>query len=70
MTEGASPQREGSRAEQIVQLGQLSLHSRRDGDTHAIGVSGEVDIASAGHVEQELLRAEATDASAIVLDLS
>jgi anti-anti-sigma factor len=70
MTENASPERGAARAEQFVDLGTLSMRSQRDGDTHTIGVGGEVDIASAGDLEQELLRVEATDARAIVLDLS
>jgi len=70
MTEDPFPERDASRAEQIVELGQLSIRSQRDGETHTIGVDGEVDVASAGRVEQELLRIEATDARAIVLDLS
>jgi anti-sigma B factor antagonist len=70
MTDNASQGREGSRAEQIVKLGQLSIRSKRDGETHTIGVRGEIDVAGAGRVERELLRAEATDAQAIVLDLS
>jgi anti-anti-sigma factor len=70
MTKNSSPEHNASRAEQIVELGQLSIRSQRDGETHTIGVRGEIDIAGVGHVEQELLRAEATDAQAIVLDLS
>jgi anti-anti-sigma factor len=70
MTDNASQGREGSRAEQIVKLGQLSIRSKRDGETHTIDVRGEIDVAGAGRVERELLRAEATDAQAIVLDLS
>lgn len=52
-----------------MKLGQLSMRSRRDGDTHIVSVSGEMDVDTAGGVEQELIRAEATDAPAIVLDL-
>lgn len=57
------------RAEQIVELGQFSMRSRREGDTHTVSISGEMDVANAGDVEQELMRVEATDARAIVLDL-
>ena len=70
MTENASPEREDSRAEQIVELGRLSMRSHRHGDTHTLALSGEVDIATAGPVEQELMRIEATDARAVVLDLT
>ena len=70
MNEDASLAREGTRAEQISGLGELSIRSWRDGEIHTIALRGEVDIATASHAEQELLRAEATDATAIVLDLS
>jgi anti-sigma B factor antagonist len=46
------------------------MRSRREGDTHTVSVSGEMDVANAGGVEQELIRVEATDAPAIVLDLA
>jgi anti-anti-sigma factor len=70
MTENASPGRGGTRAEQMLELGELSMRSQREGAVHTIGLVGEIDIATAAHVEQELLRAEATDATSIVLDLS
>ena len=70
MTENSSSGRGGSRAEQIVELGRFSMRSSRDGDRHTIALRGELDIASAGEVEQELMRVEATDATAIVLDLT
>ena len=57
-------------ATQLVELGQLSISSQRDGDAHVIGLSGELDLATAANVEQELRRVEATDASSIVVDLS
>jgi anti-anti-sigma factor len=68
MTE--SPSHKPSRAEQIDELGQLSIRSQRDGDTYTISLSGEMDLANAADVEQELDRAEATNASVILLDLS
>ena len=46
------------------------MRSRREGDTHTVSISGEMDVANAGDVEQELMRVEATDARAIVLDLA
>ncbi len=70
MTDDASPGREGSRAEQISKLGDLSMRSRREGDVHTIMLAGEIDVANAAHVERELLRVEASDARLIVLDLS
>ena len=50
-------------------IGSLALRSRRDGDTHVIGLLGELDIAGASTLESELLRVEATDAAQIVVDL-
>jgi anti-sigma B factor antagonist len=70
MTDDFPAQPPASRAEQMLELGSLLIRSQRDGDVHTVAVDGEIDIATAGHVEQELLRAEATDATAIVLDLS
>jgi len=58
------------RAEQISKLGQLSMRSDRAGDIHLISLIGELDLANAGDVEEELIRVEATDVRAICLDLS
>jgi anti-sigma B factor antagonist len=57
------------RAEQIVRLAQLSLVSEREGDIHALGLTGEIDLANAALVEEELRRIEATDAAVILVDL-
>jgi anti-anti-sigma factor len=70
MTDPAPQQRELGRAEQLVTLGELSMSSERNGPVHSICLFGELDLASAGAVERELQRAEATDAASIVLDLS
>jgi anti-sigma B factor antagonist len=51
-------------------IGSLGLRSERDGDTHVIALLGELDIAGAPALEEELLRVEATDAEKIVVDLS
>jgi len=59
-----------SRAELIRRLGTLTLRSERDGDTHAITVSGELDLASAPDLEAELQAVEASDARTIMLDLA
>ncbi len=59
-----------SRAEHVIKLGQLSVRSQRDGDTHTIALAGEMDLANAPDVERELVRAESTNATAIVVDLS
>jgi anti-anti-sigma factor len=68
LTERSIP--EQSPAERIVELGQLIVRSERDGDTHTIALSGEMDLSNAGEVERELMHAEATDARTIVVDLS
>ncbi len=68
MTERANP--EQSRAERIIELGQLTLRSQRDGDIHTIALTGEMDLSNAGEVERELQHVEATDAATILLDLS
>ncbi len=59
-----------ARAERARNLGSLVLRSERDGDTHVIELLGELDIAGAPSLEEEFLRVEATDAAAIVCDLS
>jgi anti-sigma B factor antagonist len=65
---GDAPER--SRPTELFEVGQLSISSERDGDVHVIGLFGELDLATAGSVEQELRAVEATDASSIVVDLS
>ena len=70
MTADASNQREPLRAAHVIELGVLRVHSERDGAVHTVALSGELDLAGAPDVEQELKRVEATDASVIVLDLS
>jgi anti-sigma B factor antagonist len=50
--------------------GQLILSSIREGDVHSICLFGELDLASADSVQDELELVEATDARSIVLDLS
>ncbi|MDP1848432.1 MAG: STAS domain-containing protein [Solirubrobacteraceae bacterium] len=46
------------------------MRSQRDGDVHTLRLTGEMDLSNAGEVERELLHAEATDAAAIIIDLS
>jgi anti-anti-sigma factor len=70
MTNRSLEVREPPRDEQGVAFGELTMRSERERDRHTITLSGEIDVASAGDVEQELARVEATTASAIVLDLS
>ena len=70
MTDDVTEQRDPSRAEQLIELGVLTLRSAREGDVHTISLSGELDLATADDVQRELERVEASDAGAIVLDLS
>lgn len=58
------------RADVLRTVGTFTLRSERDGDTHRIAPTGELDLATAPALEAELLRVEATDVAAIVLDLS
>jgi anti-sigma B factor antagonist len=59
-----------SSAQQVKDLGVLTLHSERDGDTHVLTLSGELDLVTAPEVEKELRIVEAGDADVIVVDLS
>jgi anti-anti-sigma factor len=56
-------------AELVRKLPGFTLRSERDGATHTISLSGELDLATAPELEAELLRVEATDAHSITLDL-
>jgi anti-anti-sigma factor len=58
-----------ARGEQARNLGRLVLRSARDESTHVVELLGELDIAGADHLEEELLRVEASDAASIVIDL-
>lgn len=64
------PEPQQARAEQIAKLGRLSMRSQRDGEIHTISLRGELDLANAGDVEQELIGVEDSDARVILLDLS
>jgi len=48
----------------------LSIHSERRGDTLHVEPAGELDIATAELLEEELRAAEREDCATIVLDLS
>lgn len=54
----------------MIDVGELTISSRRDGHTHTIGLVGELDLATVDGMHRELARVEATDAIAIVIDLS
>ena len=51
-------------------FGFLEIRTECSGGEHVIELTGELDLDGAERVTQELLRAEATDAQRIVLDLS
>lgn len=51
-------------------VGRLKVHSERHGVLHTIRPEGELDLATAGELERELMRVEGSDALSIVLDLS
>ena len=70
MTGDAFEARERSRATELVALGQLSMTSERDGDVHVVALFGELDLATANTVQDELTRVEASDADSIIVDLS
>jgi anti-anti-sigma factor len=51
-------------------FGFLEVRSERRADEHVVALAGELDLDGAERVTRELLRAEASDARRIVLDLS
>jgi anti-sigma B factor antagonist len=51
-------------------IGELTIRSVRDGVVHTICPAGELDLATANALRDELERVESTDAESIVLDLS
>ena len=70
MSDDAPDQPEPPRADSRPDFDEFTLTSERDGDGHMICVFGELDVATAGALEAELQRVEATDARPIVVDLS
>ena len=70
MTDDLSDSRESLRTDEPLGPGELTMRSERDGDVHTIALFGELDLATADAVEQELQRVERSDARTIVLDLS
>ena len=70
MINDAPEQRGQLRAAQLIKLGELSMSSERKDDVHTVRLSGELDLATVEAVELELKRVEATNAAAIVVDLS
>ena len=70
MTEDTSQQPAPMHPGNLIELGELTVRSVREGAVHTVALAGELDLATADEVEKELLRVEATDAASIVLDLS
>ena len=50
-------------------FGVLEISSERDGERYVIALAGELDLAGVDRLTQELLRAEESDVSGVVLDL-
>jgi anti-anti-sigma factor len=48
---------------------QFRVEVRREGRATVIAVSGELDLATSGALEQELERVESADAALLILDL-
>ena len=64
------PGEDVERAADTSKLGSLAVRSARAGQSHVIELIGELDLAGAPRLEEELRRVEASDAEAIVVDLS
>ncbi|MBA3327201.1 MAG: STAS domain-containing protein [Solirubrobacterales bacterium] len=50
--------------------GQLTIRSERQDSTHVVAVVGELDLATAQRVEDELQAVEATDVEQVIVDLA
>lgn len=70
MRDDASNHAEPPHAARPAGFDELTLTSERDGGGHVIRVFGELDVASAGILEEELERVEVGDARPITVDLS
>ncbi len=55
---------------QPPKFGELDISTEREDGVHTIRLAGELDVATAPRVEEELKQAEASDAATMVLDLS
>lgn len=55
--------------DRVVEAERLSLRTRREGGLLTVEVYGEVDLANANLLEQEVCRAEAAGPAQIVVDL-
>ena len=56
-------------SESIPQPGRLTITSHSEGETVRLALEGELDLASAGQVQDGLAEAEASAARRIVIDL-
>jgi len=70
MTDEPLHERQPLRAAEVIDLGELTVRTERQGDVLVVALSGELDRATADGVDIELEHAEAGDAASIVLDLS
>jgi anti-anti-sigma factor len=70
MTGEGVEERDAMRLTDVFAVGKLAVHSEREGDLHTIHAQGELDLATAGDLERELIKVEDTDALSIILDLS
>jgi anti-sigma B factor antagonist len=70
MIDHVGEQDERSRVTGLSTPGAFTMRSERRGDVHTICPCGELDLATAGGVQRELKRVEASDARSIVVDLS
>jgi anti-anti-sigma factor len=59
-----------SRVHDALAAGQLTICSERQGSTHVIAVVGELDLATAQRLEDELRTVEATDVEQVIVDLA
>ena len=64
----AGDARRRSRVHDALAAGQLSIRSERQGSTHVVAVVGELDVATAQRVEDELRTVEATDVEQVTVE--
>lgn len=70
MTDAVPHDPQPLRADEVIDLGHLTVTSQRDRAVHRIRLVGELDLATTDGAENALMRAEASDAASIVVDLS
>ena len=66
---GREPKVDPPPATRAYPPGRFEVRSERRGKDQVLALSGELDLATAPHVETELQAAEATDVDQIILDL-